>query len=134
MRLQFCYGLLILGLLGACSGKDKTQEKMPDLKTVADKPEVKIARLTEAIGREPKNAALYAQRSRVYGDLKKHEAALKDAEMAISLDASNGEYFYLKAKAQRALNRLEAALSSAKAAETKNYRHADLYILMGEIF
>ncbi|MBK0402853.1 tetratricopeptide repeat protein [Adhaeribacter sp. BT258] len=134
MRLQICYGLLIMGLLGACSGKDKTQEKMVDLKSVSDKPDLKIARLTEAIEKEPKNAVLYAQRSRLYLDLKKNEEALKDAEKAISLDASNGEFFFLKAKAQRALNRLEAALSSAKAAETKNYRQAELYILMGEIF
>ncbi|MFC5270078.1 tetratricopeptide repeat protein [Adhaeribacter terreus] len=107
---------------------------MMDLKTVADKPDVKIARLTEAIEREPKAAGLYAQRCRAYLDIKKNEEALKDAEKAISIDATNGEYFFLKAKAQRALNRLEAALSSAKAAETKNYRHAELYILMGEIF
>ena len=41
------------------------QEKMVDLNTVSDKPEVKISRLTQAITNNPKNAALLGQRSRL---------------------------------------------------------------------
>ena len=132
MRLRYSL-LVVAGLLGACSGEKKNQEKMVDLKTVSDKPDAKVSHLTEAIEKEPNNAGLYAQRSRLYLDLKQDKAALADAEKAISLDNSKGEYYFLKAKAQRNLNRLEAALTSAQTAETKNYRTGDLYILMGEI-
>lgn len=133
MRLRYCF-VVMAGLLGACSGEKKDQEKMVDLKTVSSKPDAGITRLTEAIEKDPNNAALYGQRSRLYLELKQDKQALADAEKAISLDNGKGEYHFLKAKAQRALNRLEAALNTAQAAESRNYRTADLYILMGEIF
>lgn len=120
--------------LAACSGKDKNEEKMVSLKSATEKTDAKILRLTEAIEKDPKNASLYGQRSKLYLEKKLNEKALADAEKAISLDGANGEYFYLKAKAQRNLNRLEAALNSAKAAEAKEFESTDLYILEGEIY
>lgn len=134
MRLRFCMYLAFAGCLFACSGNEKNQEKMVSLKTPTDPADAKIARLSEAIEKDPKNVALLSQRSKLYLEKKQFEKALVDAEKAISLDNGNGEFYFLKAKAQRGLNRLEAALNSAKTAETKNFVSPELFILEGEIF
>ena len=133
MHFRFYIGFCLLALLGSCTSKDKTQEKMVNLNDVSDKPEIKIARLNQAINSNPNNAALYGQRSRLYDDLKKFDLALQDAEKALSLEPNKGEFHFLKAKAQRGLNRLEASLRSAQDAEARDYNQAELYILMGEI-
>ncbi len=49
------------------------------------------------------------------------------------LEPNKGEFYFLKAKAQRHLNQLEAALNTARAADNRGYQQAELYILMGEI-
>lgn len=134
MRLRFCLYLAFAGCLFACSGNERNQEKMVSLKTPTDPTDAKILRLSEAIEKDPKNASLLSQRSKLYLEKKQFEKALSDAEKAISIDNSNGEYFFLKAKAQRGLNRLEAALNSTKIAEDKDFNSPDLYILVGEIF
>jgi tetratricopeptide (TPR) repeat protein len=134
MRLRFCMYLAFASCLFACSGNEKSQEKMVSLKTPTDPADARVARLSEAIEKDPKNVALISQRSKLYLEIKQFEKALADAEKAISLDNSNGEFYFLKAKAQRGLNRLEAALNSAKTAETKNFASPELFILEGEIF
>src|SRR4051812_6192998 len=121
MHFRLIIAFVFLLMLGGCSGKDKNQEKMMDLNAVSDKPEVKLARLNQALNSSPNNAALYGQRSRVYIDLKKPEKALQDAEKALSIEPNRGEFYFLKAKAQRGMNRLEAALKSAQEAEAREY-------------
>lgn len=133
MRFRFGLIFVMAGLLAGCSGKDKKQEPMAGLQQEAESPADVIKRLSSAIEKEPNNAALLAQRAKLYNDQKAYAAALTDLEKAISIDNTKPEYVFQKARAQRGLNRIEPAIKSVQEAEARGYKQADLYVLTGEI-
>lgn len=105
---------------------------MVNLATVQSGPQLQAQTLEGAIARQPQNAALYARRATFRLAANQVAPALADIEQALQLDESPGEYYFIKARALRAQNRLEATLAAAAKASRRGYASPELNMLVGE--
>lgn len=132
----FRFVLLLLPLTvlaGACSPEPAERpEKMVNLKTVQSGPHIQAEELDGAIARQPRNASLYARRADFHLDADHVSAGLEDIDRALALDDEEGEYYFIKARALRAQNRLMAALAAAAEASRRGYSSPELTLLVGE--
>ena len=84
--------LCSLSCLIACKSK---QGKQPENKITATDPKSQIEAISKEINEKGANAALYVQRAKLYDNTKQLELAIRDAEKALTLDSTKGEYYNL---------------------------------------
>jgi suppressor of tumorigenicity protein 13 len=68
-----------------------------------------IAKLTEAIKKAPSKAVFFATRAEVFLKLKKPNAAIKDADRALTLNPNQAKAYKVRGKARRHLGQYEEA-------------------------
>lgn len=112
--------------------EEEEPETMVRLATVQSGPKVQAEELDGAIGRQPRNASLYARRAAFRLDAGQIEPALRDINQALDLDDAPGEFYFTKARALRAQSRYQAALEAADQASQHGYASAELNLLVGE--
>ncbi|QIL74705.1 tetratricopeptide repeat protein [Hymenobacter sp. HDW8] len=105
---------------------------MVNLATVQSGPQLQAKTLDGAIARQPRKASLYARRATFSLDAGQIAPALADIDQALALDDSPGEFYFIKARALRAQNRLEATLSAATEASKRGFSSPELNLLVGE--
>ncbi|MCB2376942.1 tetratricopeptide repeat protein [Hymenobacter sp. BT635] len=120
-------------LLSACeSAPASRSEKMVNLASVQSGPQIQAQELDGAIARQPRKASLYARRAAFRLDAGQVPAALADIDKAIDLDDAPGEFYFTRARALRAQNRLQATLEAAKEASRRGFSSPELNLLVGE--
>nr|WP_262904708.1 tetratricopeptide repeat protein [Hymenobacter lucidus] len=105
---------------------------MVNLATVQSGPRIQAQELEGAIARQPRNASLYARRAAFRLDAGLIVAALEDINKAIDLDDAPGEFYFTKARALRAQNKLKATLDAAQEASRRGFSSPELNLLVGE--
>ncbi|UOQ51579.1 tetratricopeptide repeat protein [Hymenobacter cellulosivorans] len=137
--MRFLRLFLVLGtaasaaLLSACESAPASRaETMVNLATVQSGPQIQAQELEGAIARQPRNASLYARRAAFRLDAGQVVAALQDIDRAIDLDDAPGEFYFTKARALRAQNRLPATLAAAQEASRRGFSSPELNLLVGE--
>jgi tetratricopeptide (TPR) repeat protein len=127
---------VVVALVASCEPVAEEQPELPetmvDLKTVQSGPRIQAEELDGAIARRSRNASLYARRAAFRLDAGQVEAALRDVDQALSLDDGLGEVFFIKARALRAQDQLQAALAAADVASRRGYASPELNLLVGE--
>ncbi|MCC2544910.1 tetratricopeptide repeat protein [Hymenobacter sp. BT175] len=124
--------LLFPGLAGCGGSTPEQPDVMVNLTTVKSGPQVQADELDGAITRQPGNGALYARRAAFRLAADQVNEALQDIDKAISLDDTEGEFYFTKARALRAQNRLQSTLKAAAEAARRGYSSPDLTLLLGE--
>nr|WP_262905251.1 tetratricopeptide repeat protein [Hymenobacter nitidus] len=105
---------------------------MVNLASVQSGPQIQAQELDGAIARQPRKASLYARRAAFRLDAGQVPAALADIDKAIDLDDAPGEFYFTRARALRAQNRLQATLEAAKEASRRGFSSPELNLLVGE--
>lgn len=103
-------GFLLLIIVFACSNKVEQKAAVSDT--------TGIVSISEKIRKDPLNARLFAERARLYWNLKKPDSAINDMKIAARLDSLNESYhldlseYWLKvAKSDEAIRILERFLN-----------------------
>jgi tetratricopeptide (TPR) repeat protein len=98
--------------LGSCGAKETSEQGQNQ--SVSS---IYIDSLTREIRKSPDNAALYAKRGEAFYQLESYDAAIKDLQKALELDAEQPEYYRILAnvyldyyQSKQALETLEAAV------------------------
>ena len=133
MRPLLLVSLLWL-VLAACQPTSPTEQPdtLVDLATVQSGPRVQADELDGAIAREPQNTALLARRASLRLAAGQPTAALRDVELALAQDDTDGELYFLKARILRTQGRLPDVLDAARAAADNGYDLPELPLLEGE--
>jgi lipopolysaccharide biosynthesis regulator YciM len=105
---------------------------MVNLATVKSGPQLQAETLEGAIARQPRKASLYARRATFRLDAGQVAPALTDINQALRLDEAPGEFYFIKARALRAQNKLDATLAAASEASKRGYSSPELNLLVGE--
>lgn len=105
---------------------------MVNLATVQSGPQLQAQTLEGAIARQPRKASLYARRATFRLAANQVAPALADIEQALSLDEAPGEFYFIKARALRAQNHLDATLAAAAEASRRGFSSPELNLLVGE--
>ncbi|MDO7873724.1 tetratricopeptide repeat protein [Hymenobacter sp. ASUV-10] len=120
------------GLLACQSSPEEQPDTFVNLATVQSGPRVQADELDGAIRREPRNTALLARRATLRLAAGQPSAALRDVSAAIDIDDNDGQLYFLKARALRALGRLPEALAAARQAASHGFTAPELPLLVGE--
>lgn len=124
---------LLLGLLASCqAAPTERAETLIDLATVQSGPRVQADELNEAIQRDPRNTSLLARRATLRLAAGQPRAALADVALALGIDDTAGNLYFLQARAYRALGQLTEALAAARQAADHGFRGPELPLLVGE--
>ena len=107
-------------------------DTLVDLATVQSGPRVQADELNGAIAKEPRNAALLARRASLRLAAGQPSAALADVASALEIDDADGSFYFLQARAYRALGRLKEALLAASQAAARGFGGPELPLLLGE--
>ncbi|SMB99913.1 TPR repeat-containing protein [Hymenobacter roseosalivarius DSM 11622] len=105
---------------------------MVNLATVQSGPQLQAETLEGAIARQPRKASLYARRAMFRLDAGQIAPALTDINQALRLDDAPGEFYFIKARALRTQNRLDATLAAAAEASKRGFSSPELNLLVGE--
>ena len=125
--------LLVPLLLVACqAAPTERADTLVDLATVQSGPRVQADELNGAIALEPRNTALLARRATLRLAAGQAADALRDVQAALAIDAANAEFYFLQARAYRALGQLPAALAAARQAAERGFGGPELPLLVGE--
>ncbi len=92
-----------------------------------------VREVSAAIRQQPRNAALYARRARLYFKLDSGRAALRDAEQLLLLEGPKGANLVLKARALLKIGNVREAQKTTTQAESLGYADAELPLLQGEL-
>ena len=126
-------GLLIALVLGGCqAAPTERPDTLVNLATVQSGPRVQADELNGAIVREPRNTALLVRRATLRLAAGQPQAALVDVAAALEIDDSDGNLYFLQARAFRALGQLPAALAAARQAADYGFAGPELPLLVGE--
>lgn len=131
--LPVLYCILALNFLLSCSGS-QNPDKIPDIpieNTYSEKMNLKA--LEAAIAKNPGDPENYYSKALILQKEQNHEAALKDINMALSLDSSQGKYYLALATSQRALLQIQPAMKAAMRAEALGLKLPEVYVTQGEI-
>jgi tetratricopeptide (TPR) repeat protein len=125
--------LLAVGFVAACQSTPSEQpDTLVNLATVQSGPRVQADELNGAIAREPRNTALLARRATLRLAAGQPSAALTDVAAALEMDDSDGNLYFLQARAFRALGKLPAALAAARQAAERGFTGPELPLFVGE--
>lgn len=131
------YILLFLFVIGlfSCQEKQNTLEGLVDA-SAHEKEfyEKQVSFLDDVISKESEDASLFAKRGAVKLRQNNYAAVLNDLEQAITLDSTNGEYYFIEATAHYYLgNKIEAINLGRKSLEL-GFRHPQLKTFIGAAY
>ena len=132
MMVRRFLSVLLLLLVACQAAPTERADTLVDLATVQSGPRVQADELNGAIAREPRNAALLARRATLRLAAGQSADALRDVQAALVIDAANGGFYFLQARAYRALGQLPAALAAARQAAERGFGGPELPLLVGE--
>lgn len=125
--------LFAAALVSACDqAPTGPPARMVNLATVQSGPQLQAQTLEGAIARQPQKASLYARRAIFRLEAGQIGPALTDINQALGLDDAPGEFHFIKARALRAQNRLDATLTAATEASIRGFSSPELNLLVGE--
>ncbi|GAB3846400.1 hypothetical protein GCM10028822_06420 [Hymenobacter terrigena] len=125
-------GCLSLVVAACQSAPSEQPDTLVNLATVQSGPRVQADELNGAIAREPRNTALLARRATLRLAAGQPTAALTDVAAALEIDDSDGNLYFIQAKAYRALGQLPAALAAARQAADRGFSGPELPLFVGE--
>ncbi len=119
--------------LPACQPAPAEQaDTLINLATVQSGPRVQADELNGAIQGDPRNTALLARRATLRLAAGQPRAALADVALALGIDDTDGQLYFLQARAYRALGQLNEALAAARQAADRGFGGPELPLLVGE--
>lgn len=88
---------------------------------------------TNTIQANPTMSGAYRKRAGIYLEAKQYTAALEDVNRAIVLDSLAGENYLVLGKTLKGLGQVMPAIQAAEKALEKEYRNAEVFLLLTEL-
>lgn len=125
---------ITLTALVGCSPEAEVGGKIPPLPSKqANRHQVAIDALSDAIAATPRSADMHFKRALLYQANQQHNLALGDINRAIELRGNIGKFYLLKAQLAAQLKRVGEAIESAEKAEVLDVETPDLFVLLGDL-
>ncbi|MBX2841315.1 MAG: tetratricopeptide repeat protein [Flammeovirgaceae bacterium] len=127
--------LLSLLFIYSCSSPEKTGDRLlPIPNEINNDTENKIAFLNKVIEEEDPQPEYFFHRAKLYLQVNKSSAALRDINRAINLNPYGTSFYYYKALALKLEGNYEEALIAIQQAKENGFQNVDQNILSGELF
>ena len=100
--------------LNACGSKSDSDNSIHEVQLETNPTEAKLLAVSDAIKNNPENPELYYKRAKLYLEAGEDTLALNDIIFALEKDSINGKYYFIMAKAYRAINKISLSLKAAE--------------------